>query len=130
MPKILFVSFRWNDERLMMHSSDKMMSMGFSRGGWDVDYYDYREMPKIDIGCNNNQNVVDKVLAYKPDLVFLNKCEKLDPTLVNDCKRSGYKGKFVFWHMDIRKPLIRSVLAWSKVSDWVFHCKGGSRLKE
>jgi hypothetical protein len=125
--KILFISFRWNDERLMMHSSDKMMSFGFERAGWQVEYYDYRESHR---STQNNEDALDKILRFNPDIVFLNKCERLDPSIINKAKQKGFKGKFVFWHMDIRRPLVRSVVNWSKVSDWVFHCKGGSRLEE
>jgi hypothetical protein len=130
MSKILFVSFRWNDERLQMHSSDKMMSYGFKRAGWDVSYYDYREEAKTHNTIQNNEYALDHILHINPDLVFLNKCEKLNPDIINQAKRQGYKGKFVFWHMDIRRPLVRSVVEWSKRCDWVFHCKGGSRLNE
>jgi len=129
MRKILFISFRWNDERLMMHSSDKMMSYGFQRDGWDVSYYDYREAPRSS-SYNNNQNVIDKILRETPDIVFLNKCERLDPKVIDICRKNGWEGKAIFWHMDIRKPLVKSVVAWSKVCDWVFHCKGGERLEE
>jgi len=130
MPKILFISFRWNDERLKMHSSDKMMALGFSRAGWDIEYYDYRFMYAKFGTERNNQNAYKKIMEENPDILFLNKCEKLDPSIITRARKNGFKGTVVYWHMDQRKLLIKSVVEWSKVSDWVFHCKGGWRLKE
>lgn len=130
MPSVLFVSFRWNDERLQMHSSDKMMSFGFERAGWDVYYYDYREEAKTHPTIQNNEYALEHILHINPDLVFLNKCEKLNPDIITRAKQKGYKGKFILWHMDIRRPLVKSIVNWSKRCDWIFHCKGGSRLQE
>ena len=110
MRKILFVSFRWNDERLQKHSSDKMMAFGFERAGWDVSYYDYREQAKL---CNrnlNNKRIVELIVKTNPEIVFFNKCEKIDPSIVRIAKSIGWKGRAVYWHMDIRRSLVRSVI--------------------
>ena len=54
--KILFLSFRWNDQRLKNHSSDAMIANAFIRDGWDVHYHDYRDYTK-QYGITNNQSI-------------------------------------------------------------------------
>ncbi len=107
-----------------------MMSKGFQRNGWDVSYYDYREAATLYNPTINQEQVLKTIVDIQPDILFLNKCEKLDPQIISKARMSGWRGKAIFWHMDQRKRLIPSVIAWSKQCDWVFHCKGASRLKE
>lgn len=124
MPKILFISFRWNDH-LQMHSSDKMMGLAFKRKGWDVHYYDYRVRKKE--GSNINSEIVDTIKFIEPDIIFVNKGESVNPNII---KQSGFKGITIFWNMDQRRNYPISIINWSKVCDWVFECSGGSRLKQ
>jgi len=128
--KILFISFRWNDLRLQDHSSDRIMSFGFKRAGWDVHYYDYRDQHNVLGQDRNNSTLLKSILTIQPDLIFCNKCEKISPSVIIDAKKKGVRCPVIFWNMDARKNLIRPTVDWAKVCDWMFDCKAGYRLKQ
>jgi len=128
--KILFISFRWNNDRLKDHSSDRMMSFGFSRAGWDIHYYDYRDNHDK-LGQNkNNETLLKTIVKTNPDLIFCNKCERISPTVITEAKSKGVKCPVIFWNMDARKNLMTTVIEWSRVCDWCFDCKAGYRFDQ
>jgi len=129
MPKILFLSYRWNDQRLKTHSSDAMMANGFARDGWCCEYHDYREYTKNHGHRMNQSKIYRNIMNHNPDIVFITKGEKVDPATIRKCRQSGFKGKVIGWYNDVRKQPIKCVIEISKVCDWFFHCIGGDDLK-
>ena len=128
--KILFLSHRWNCQRLKKHSSDYMMGLGFKRLGWDVSYYDYRDNTKL-IGIRAIQeDIYKKIMEIRPDVLFINKGEKIDPNTIKRVKRDGFKGVIVGWYQDARKDPVNCVIDIQRECDVFFHCKGGERSKE
>ena len=131
MNKIFFISFRWNDQRLEKHSSDKMMGLAFKRLGWGVHYFDYREEVKLNRKQVVESKLIKNILDEKPSIVFINKAESINPNIIKTIKKSkDFNGIFVFWNMDARRYIPKNIIDWGKVCDWIFDCKGGSRLKE
>jgi hypothetical protein len=129
MNKILFLSFRWNDSRLHKHSSDKMMSEGFKKLGWDVYYYDYRDNKVL--GYKKIQDDIYKyILDVNPDILFINKGESINPETIIRVKKNGFKGIVTGWYQDCRKNPQKCVINAQSVSDLFFHCKSGERLKQ
>lgn len=127
--KILFLSYRWTDERLKDHSSDRMMSFGFERDGWNVHYHDYREDTKR-LGTHGNQNeIYKKIMDVQPDILFITKGEKIDPRTILKCKTDGFKGKVITWYNDVRRDNVKCVTGIVNVSDWFFSCIGGEDLQ-
>jgi len=130
MPKILFLSYRWNDQRLKTHSSDAMMANAFSRAGWTIHYHDYRDYTKKHGLKSNQSKIFREIMNIKPDLLFITKGERVDPDTIRLCKRNGFKGKVIGWYNDIRKQPVKCVTEISKVCDWFFHCIGDSSLQK
>jgi len=130
MKSILFLSHRWNDRRLCKHSSDMMMGLAFSRKGYDVNYLDYRDLRK-EVGTNNLQKeIYNKIMDVRPDILFINKGEKVDPRTIIKTKQDGFKGVITGWYNDQRRSIVKCVMDAQSVSDIFFHCKAGPRLKE
>jgi len=130
MSKVLFLSYRWNDQRLKTHSSDAMIANGFANNGWQVHYHDYREYTKQHGLRFNQSKIFRTIMEVNPDILFIVKGEKVDPQTILNAKKNGFKGKVVGWYNDIRSNPVRCVIDIMKVCDWFFHCKGGYRLAE
>jgi len=130
MPKILFLSYRWNDQRLKTHSSDAMMANRFGRNGWEVHYHDYREYTKNHGAKFNQEKILHQIMTIQPDILFITKGEKVDPDTIRRCRIHGFGGKIIGWYNDTRRNPVKCVTEISKVCDWFFHCLGGDKLNE
>ena len=129
MSKILFLSYRWNDQRLRTHSSDMMMSLGFESLSWDIFYHDYRDIVKSYGPIENQNQIYKEIMEINPDILFITKGEKVDPATIQKAKKDGFRGCVIGWYNDIRRTPTKCVVDISKVCDWFFHCKSGPQLQ-
>lgn len=130
MPNVLFLSYRWNDERLKLHSSDMMIANAFKLRGWCVRYHDYRDYTKEHSLRENQNEIYRQIMKIDPELIFITKGENIDPSTIKRAKKNGFKGKIICWYNDIRRKPVRCVLDILKVCDWFFYCAGGETLKD
>jgi len=142
MPKVLHVSFLWDDPTVNQRHSDYILAMGWVKAGWDVLYFDYR-MTAEEYGNDiMNSALMQIILDKNPDIVFFTKVEGasrrigkrtqsccIDPTIIPKLKDKGYKGKFVHWFLDQRYDYFKSTLNIGKHCDWFFYVAAGERLK-
>jgi len=142
MPKVLHVSFLWDDETVNQRHSDYILAMGWVKEGWDVLYFDYR-MSAEEIGNDAmNKSLIEIVKTQNPDILFFTKSEgtsrrftrrythtSIHPYIINQMRDNGYKGTIVHWFLDQRFDFFESSIKLGKNCDWFFYVAAGERLK-
>jgi len=143
MPKVLHVSFLWDDQTVNQRHSDYILAMGWIKAGWDVLYYDYR-MNVEEVGNEAmNSGLIQIIMNENPDIVFFSKSEgasrrfgnkakscAIDPNIITKLKNNGFKGLFVHWFLDQRYDYFRSSINLGKHCDWFFYVSTGKRLEQ
>jgi len=143
MPKVLHVSFLWDDETVNQRHSDYILAMGWIKAGWDVLYFDYRLVGE-EIGNEKMNNaLMNIILKHNPDIVFFTKSEggsrrfsrrtascQIDPNIISSVKQNGFKGIFVHWFLDQRYEYFKSSLDLGSQCDWFFYVAQGERLEQ
>ena len=143
MPKIMHISFSWDNKMLNRRHSDYILAMGWIRRGWDVYYYDYRLQGRLAGNQIMNEGIVENVIKHKPDILIFSKSiggvhtvggrkttSKVDPKVIHRIRENGFKGKIIHWYLDQRADLYEPSVEIAKNCDWYFHCSSGWRLKE
>jgi len=142
MPKVLHVSFLWDDESVNQRHSDYILAMGWVKEGWDVLYFDYR-MTAEEIGsAEMNKSLIEIVRMQNPDILFFTKSEgaskrfsrtaqsaAIDPSIIPEMRSNGFTGTVVHWFLDQRYDYFKSSLRLGKECDWFFYVSAGKRLK-
>ena len=138
MPKVLHVSFLWDDETVNQRHSDYILAMGWVKEGWDVLYFDYR-MSAEEIGNDAmNKSLIEIVKTQNPDILFFTKSEgtsrrftrrythtSIHPYIINQMRDNGYKGTIVHWFLDQRFDFFESSIKLGKNCDWFFYVAAG-----
>ena len=143
MPKVLHVSFLWDDSNVNQRHSDYILALGWVKRGWDVLYFDYRLNAEAYGNDKMNAALIDIVDKHKPDIIFFTKCEGssnrvsrtpksciVHPESLSQIKKNGFKGTIVHWFLDQRKDLFKSSVNLAKECDWFFYVAAGDRLKD
>lgn len=143
MPKVLHVSFLWDDDTTNKRHSDYILAMGWVKEGWDVLYFDYRANAEEYGNDKMNESLVRIVNEHQPDLLWFTKsvgaskrfgrktvsCQIRGETL-RKIRESGFKGKIIHWFLDQRYDHYQSTIDIGSESDWFFYVSAGDRLVE
>jgi hypothetical protein len=143
MPKVLHVSFLWDDDQINQRHSDYILSMGWVKEGWDVLYFDYRGTAE-EIGNEKmNESLYQIVMQHQPDLLWFTKSDgvskrfggkrissHIDSGIIRKLRADGFKGKVIHWFLDQRYDYYKSTLNVGSESDWFFYAAAGDRLEE
>jgi hypothetical protein len=141
MPKVMHVSFLWDDDTVNQRHSDYILSMGWVKSGWDVLYFDYRATAEEYGNDAMNESLISVVLQHQPDILWFTKSEgvsrrfgrrsvscSIRPETIKRIKDLGFKGQIVHWFLDQRYDYFQSSLKIGRQCDWFFYVAGGERL--
>ena len=102
---------------LQDHVSDHLRSKGLRQAGCEVIDYDFRSRAKKLGGGGMGTEVLNKVGSWKPDIVLINKGERLAPEIVQAIKQATPRMFVALFFGDQRGMAVRSIARLGKVCD-------------
>ena len=109
---------------------DNVFAKGLEANGYEVYRLDYRAFPDANIEL---KRLVDHWLSagILPSIIWLGKCETLQPDVIRFLKRSFPKATIVKWAADVRdEPSAHDVDLLNAGVDWFFATYAGEHLKK